>query len=369
MDRVSQYEIGLFAGRPASLEHILECLGRSKNELRHTMKTTETDLAAALADKSVSEDTITSLRGEMADVHGCRRLLRQFATEVLSSDADDRDFDEAMFASDPSAGLKELESLRESRRLPGARGTHEGRNYDDLVRIRGIFKSVRRENHAITREFLENNGHPPGAGIKRRTLPLVESPVFIGVPGEMIQLTTVEVMAVVDVLAGGGCYSDDEPGDENAMDVEEAVAVNPAPEPYVCGRGAGVLEKTPASNAFNRFLAVIKPPKPDQGRRARDDGVGLVGTSATGILKTHPQFATELGQYVSSIGLSRFYDVKQLSRSNARHTIDVSSWSPAQREGLVAFTERFRGSVLGGRSNAGDVPLRHPVLQYSDSDE
>ena len=361
-------QISLLAGHPPSLVHLVECLGRARNALRETMKHAETDLAAVLADEILSQNvsTVSSLREQMADVHRCRGVLRTFATEILASDDSDRDFDASvLFVSDPSSGLAELESLRESRRVPGARGSREGRNYDDLSRVRTIFEGVRRENRSITKEWIRST-LPPGSSVVRREIPLLDSPVFIGVPGEMVQLTTVEVMAVLDVAGGGGCYPDssdsseseseaDEPGAEDVdMDVDEfgsALAIDAAPEAYVCDLGAGVVRDSKPFKAFNLLLRKMRRPK--------GDGVailGTVGAAGTGVLKTHLSFGTEFGRYVSSVGLGRFYVVEAVTEKVSRHTVDVSSWSEAQREDAISFVETYRGPVVEVGPGPGPGP-------------
>ena len=314
------------APSPTYLTHIVEALGRSRNELRHAMKRAQTDMAEAQA-KNEDVSVIASLTEQMVDVHACRSILRTFATEILASDADDRDFD-VLFAPDPLAGLEELASLRESRLLPSFRGSREGKNYVDLSRIRGIFEEAHRDNRSITKAWVYEN-LPPGrrSSIPRCDIPLLEGTVFLGVPGKMVRLSTVEALAILDVTTGaGGCYpeTDAESDADTEYDAEDESDAEDA-GPLRAGSGSSVVDK------FRREVM-------------RKD-VALLGktseATSTGMLKLSPQLLDIVRSYASSPGFPSGSFSQRPEGASIRYEVRLGGWSDAMRAGLVATVKSF----------------------------
>lgn len=332
----TSYMISLLTGSSMPLVRLVECLGRSRNELRHTMKRAETDLATALAGEDDHE--IASLREHMVDVHACRGILRTFATEILASDSDDRDFDESvLFAPDASAGLDELASLRSS----NVRMSREGKNYVDLSRIRGIFEEARRDNRTITKAWMRAN-LPPG-GAARSDIPLLEGTVVLGVPGKMVRLSTVEAMAILDVTTGtGGCYpeseddasdaydpAEDEAAEDEAADVEMAEAVQ-------CRAVPSVPSERDGSSVPVKFLRSISVPSWDHAVL----GTTNAGGTGTGMLKFFPHMMGVVRSYISSTsGVPPGSLISTVGKMSTKHKVIFAGWSTAMRRGLYAAVE------------------------------
>ena len=314
------------APSPTYLTHIVEALGRSRNELRHAMKRAQTDMAEAQA-KNEDVSVIASLTEQMVDVHACRSILRTFATEILASDADDRDFD-VLFAPDPLAGLEELASLRESRLLPGFRGSREGKNYVDLSRIRGIFEEAHRDNRSITKAWVYEN-LPPGrrSSIPRCDIPLLEGTVFLGVPGKMVRLSTVEALAILDVTTGaGGCYpeTDAESDADTEYDAEDESDAEDA-GPLRAGSGSSVFEKFRRDVMLRKVASLGKTSK----------------TTSTGMLKLSPQLLSIVRSYASSPGFPSGSFSQRPEGASIRYEVRLGGWDAAMRAGLVATVKSF----------------------------
>lgn len=348
----TSHVLSLFAGNPMSLVHLVECLGRSRNELRHAMKRAETDLATAMADED--DYAIACLREQMVDVHSCRGILRTFATEIVASDSDDRDFDESvLFAPDASAGLDELASLRSS----NVRMSREGKNYVDLSRIRGIFEEARRDNRTITKAWMRAN-LPPGSGAARSDIPLLEGTVVLGVPGKMVRLSTVEVMAILDVTTGtGGCYPESEseddasdaydPAEDEAAEddaAEDEPSEDDAAEDEAAEDDVEMAEAVPSgsserdgSSVLVKFLRSISVQNWDHAVLGTTNARG----AGTGMLKFYPQVMGVVRSYISSTPGVPPGSLVSTPGKTSKHKLIFAGWSMAMRQGLLAAVQAF----------------------------